>query len=64
MSAADSSCVDVDDVFLLLINFCFIFFRQTKVNVTKMESIQRHSTAMEGEDSFEQCYLAMLAHAV
>lgn len=29
-----------------------------------MESVQRHSTKVEGENPVEQCYLAMLAHAV
>lgn len=50
-----------------VINFKIVIFflpRQTKTDITKMESIQRHSTEVEGEDSTEQCNLAMLAHAV
>lgn len=37
---------------------------QTKVDVTQMESIQGHQAEMEGEDTIEQCDLALLAHPV
>lgn len=42
----------------------FSFSLQTKINITEMESVQRHSAEVEGEDSIEQRNLAMLAHAV
>lgn len=37
---------------------------QTKINVSKMESVQRNSTEMEGQNSTEQRHLAVLAHAI
>ena len=37
---------------------------QTEADVAQVESLQRHSAAMERQDSAEQRHLAMLAHAM
>lgn len=37
---------------------------QTEADVTEMESLQRYSSEVEGQDTTEQCHLEVLAHAV
>ncbi|KAJ4440733.1 hypothetical protein ANN_08957 [Periplaneta americana] len=37
---------------------------RAKINVSEMESVQRNSTEMEGQNSTKQRHLAMLAHAM
>lgn len=45
---------------LISVLLCF----QTKINIAEMESFQRHSAEVEGENSIEQRDLAVLAYAV
>lgn len=44
--------------------FLFLFVLKTETYFPKMESVQRRSTEMEGENTFEQRHLEMLAHAM
>lgn len=37
---------------------------QAEADVAQVEPVQRHSLKMEGEDTTQQCHLAVLAHAV
>ena len=41
-----------------------LFLFQWQVNITKMEELQGHQAATEGQDSLEQHYLERMAHAV
>lgn len=49
---------------VLLKQFKFDLLFQTEADVTEMESLQRYSTEVEGQDTIEQCHLEVLAHAV
>lgn len=44
--------------------FSLSFGLQTEINIAQMEQLQRHSIAMEGQNSIEQFDMEMLAHAM